>query len=70
MNFSNPTSADVTPVPIAMSIPDAVKWSGLSRSEVYRRLKVGDLRAKKMRSRTLILTESLRECVNTLPDMA
>ncbi len=70
MNRPNLATAEASPVPIAMSIPDAVKWSGLSRSEVYRRLKVGDLRAKNMRSRTLILTESLRECVDALPDMA
>jgi hypothetical protein len=70
MHVFNSASAEPIAVPLTMSIPDAVKWSGLSRSELYRRLKAGDIRAKKMRSRTLILTNSLRDCVNALPDMA
>jgi hypothetical protein len=69
MNISNSASAEPIAIPLTLSIPDAVKWSGLSRSELYRRLKVGDIRAKKMRSRTLIVADSLREWVEGLPDL-
>jgi hypothetical protein len=55
--------------PLALPIAEATKWSGLSRSEIYRRLKTGDLRAKKSRSRTLILADSLRKYIENLPDM-
>jgi hypothetical protein len=63
------TIIEPTRGPLALSIPDAVKWSGISRSEIYRRLKTGDLRAKKSRSRTLIMADSLRQYVENLPDM-
>jgi predicted DNA-binding transcriptional regulator AlpA len=55
--------------PLAMSIMQAVEWSGLSRSEIYRRIKSGDLRAKKLRSRTLVMTDSIRQLIDSLPDM-
>jgi hypothetical protein len=45
---------------VAVSIPDASRVSGLSRSEIYRRLAAGDIRAVKSGSRTLILMDSLR----------
>jgi hypothetical protein len=63
------TNIDSLLEPLALPIAEATKWSGLSRSEIYRRLKTGDLRAKKSRSRTLILAESLRKYVENLPDM-
>ena len=65
------TQPNIDPLlqPLAVPIPTAVKWSGLSRSEIYRQLKTGDLRAKKSRSRTLIMVESLRRYVENLPDM-
>ena len=53
--------------PIAAPIPDACRISGLSRSEIYRRLATGDIRAVKSGSRTLILMDSLRAHVASLP---
>jgi hypothetical protein len=53
--------------PIAASIPDACRISGLSRSEIYRRLAAGDIRAVKSGSRTLILLDSLCAHVVSLP---
>jgi hypothetical protein len=53
--------------PIAAPIPDACRISGLSRSEIYRRLSAGDIRAVKSGSRTLILMDSLRAHVASLP---
>jgi hypothetical protein len=69
MGFSISASAGPFPMPLALSVPDAVLWSGLSRSEIYRRLKSGDIRAKKSRTRTLIVANSLRDWIDGLPNM-
>jgi excisionase family DNA binding protein len=53
--------------PIAVPIQEASRLSGLSRSEVYRRLAAGDIRAVKSGARTLILMDSLRAHVTSLP---
>jgi excisionase family DNA binding protein len=53
--------------PIAAPISEASRISGLSRSEIYRRLATGDIRAVKSGSRTLILVDSLREHLASLP---
>jgi hypothetical protein len=50
---------DVASLPLLLRIGEAVKVSGLSRSEIYKRLREGTIKAKKMRSATMILTESL-----------
>jgi predicted transcriptional regulator len=42
-----------------------VRMSAMSRSEIYRRLAAGDLAAKKNRSRTLILVESIKRYMNS-----
>jgi hypothetical protein len=53
--------------PLAASIPDACRISGLSRSEIYRRLATGDIRAIKSGARTLIVMDSLRAHLARLP---
>lgn len=53
--------------PIAVTINDAVRISGLSRSEIYRRLTAGDIVAVKNGSRTLILMASVRAYLDSLP---
>jgi Helix-turn-helix domain len=53
--------------PIALPIPDAQRVSGLSRSEIYRRLAAGDIKAVKSGSRTLILMDSIRAHLANLP---
>ena len=53
--------------PIALPIADAVTFSGMSRSEVYRQLGYGNLRAVKSGSRTLVLVESIRTHLASLP---
>ncbi len=52
---------------IAAPISEACRISGLSRSEIYRRLATGDIRAVKSGSRTLILVDSLAEHLARLP---
>ncbi len=49
------------------TIPDASDYSGLSRSELYRLLSVGQIRAVKSGKRTLILMDSLRAHLESLP---
>jgi hypothetical protein len=53
--------------PLAAPIPDACRMSGLSRSEIYRRLAAGDIRAVKSGARTLVLLDSLRAHLASLP---
>jgi len=53
--------------PLAVAIPDATRISGLSRSEVYRCLGDGRLRAVKSGARTLILMDSLKAHLASLP---
>jgi hypothetical protein len=53
--------------PIAAPIHEASRISGLSRSEIYRRLAAGDIRAVKSGSRTLVLIDSLRAHLSNLP---
>lgn len=53
--------------PLAAPIPAACDYSGLTRTEIYRRLAAGDIRAIKSGSRTLILMDSLRAHIMGLP---
>ena len=53
--------------PLTVTIPEAIRLSGLSRSEIYRRLGAGDIEARKSGSRTLIMMDSLRAHLVSLP---
>lgn len=53
--------------PIAVSIPDAVRLLGCSRSALYEALKRGDLVARKAGRRTLIQFRDLENYVTSLP---
>ena len=53
--------------PLAAPINEASRLSGLSRSELYRRLASSDILAVKNGSRTLILMDSLRAHLASLP---
>jgi hypothetical protein len=52
---------------LAGPIPDACHVSGLSRTEMYRRLAAGDIQAVKSGTRTLILWDSLKNYMMGLP---
>jgi hypothetical protein len=53
--------------PLAVTIPEAVRLSGLSRSELYRQLAAGRIGARKSGTRTLIIWASLRAHIDALP---
>ncbi|HEV2123451.1 MAG TPA: helix-turn-helix domain-containing protein [Chloroflexota bacterium] len=53
--------------PIAVTIPEAVKLSGMSRSSLYEALKRQDLSAKKAGRRTLISFADLQAYLASLP---
>lgn len=54
--------------PISISIPDAVKASGMSRTSIYEALKRGDLSARKAGRRTLISFTDLQNYLAALPE--
>lgn len=53
--------------PIAVTIPDAVKATGMSRSALYEAMKRGDLIARKAGRRTLISFADLEAYLASLP---
>lgn len=53
--------------PIAVTIPDAVRLSGCSRTALYDALKRGDLTARKAGRRTLISFADLEAYLASLP---
>lgn len=53
--------------PLTVTIPDAVRISGMSRSAIYLALKRGDLQARKAGRRTLIATSDLEAFIANLP---
>ena len=53
--------------PIAVTIPDAVKATGMSRTSIYEALKRGDLTARKSGRRTLIWFSDLETYLASLP---
>lgn len=53
--------------PLAVTIPDAVKATGMSRTSIYEALKRGDLSARKAGRRTLISFADLEAYLASLP---
>jgi hypothetical protein len=53
--------------PFAVRIPDAIRMSGLSRSELYRRAARGQVVFLKCGTSTLVDVPSLRATLATLP---
>lgn len=55
-------------LPIAISIADAVRMSGLGRTSLYAAIAAGKLRTKKSGRRTLVETQALRQFIERLPE--
>lgn len=62
-----PTTPE-TPAPLVYSITVGAKHANVSRSELYNILKRGELRAKKLGRRTVILHDDLHAYLRGLPD--
>ena len=56
-------------MPFAATVADAVKLSGINRTELYRLLGEGAIKAKKSGRRTLIMMDSVLEYVQSLPNL-
>lgn len=52
---------------ITLTIPDAVKASGASRTAIYEALRRGELTAKKHGKRTLIEADALKAWLANMP---
>jgi hypothetical protein len=61
MNDTQPTDC------MAVSIPEAQRLAGVSRSMIYRLLREGHLAGRKIRGRTVIETASIRALLNNSP---
>ena len=66
MQTSKPIAEDGVQ-PLTVTIHEAVRLSGLSRSELYRQLSTGRVQARKSGARTLIVWASLQTHINGLP---
>jgi excisionase family DNA binding protein len=53
--------------PITVTIPEAIKATGMSRTSIYEALKRGNLTAKKAGRRTLISFADLEAYLTNLP---
>ena len=53
--------------PLTVTIPEAVKATGMSRTAIYEALKRGDIPARKAGRRTLIPFADLQAYLDTLP---
>ena len=51
----------------SLTINDACKVSGLSRSTIYKQINLGNLTPRKCGKRTLILMEDLEDFLQNLP---
>jgi len=63
------TAAKITELtePLAVPLSEAVRLTGLSRSELYRRLANGQIQAVKAGVRTLVVMQSLKAHMASLP---
>lgn len=58
-----PPSSPLSIEPISMRIPDACRFTGISRSTLYLLIARGEVEVVKMGAATLVLTESLRRLI-------
>lgn len=61
-------SSPLTIEPISMRIPDACRYTGISRSTLYLLIARGEVEVVKLGAATLVLTESLRALINRQRD--
>jgi len=57
----------MTITPISVSVNDAVKMTGISRTKLFHALGEGQIESRMFGRRRLVLTESLRRFIEGLP---
>lgn len=65
-----PTKSGVAPLPfvaVGFSVEGAVAASGIGRTLIFRAIQRGDLKARKLGRRTIILRDDLAEFLKSLP---
>jgi len=66
MPFQRPSLPPSSPLaiePISMRVPDACRFTGISRSTLYLLIARGEVEIVKMGAATLVLTDSLRDLI-------
>ena len=58
-----PHSSPLSIEPITLRVPDACRFTGISRSTLYLLIARGEIEVIKLGSATLVLTESLRQLI-------
>lgn len=58
-----PPSSPLSIEPITLRVPDACRFTGISRSTLYLLIARGEVEVIKLGSATLVLTESLRQLI-------
>jgi hypothetical protein len=58
---------DLEALPALLPVAKAIVMSGINKTEIYNRLKTGEIEARKMRRSTLVVTASLLAFVASLP---
>lgn len=55
--------------PYSMTIAETVRWSGIGRTKLYELLGDGKIKAVKLGTRTLVLTQSVEQFLASLPSL-
>ncbi len=54
--------------PIAMTIADVTRRTGIGRTSIFEAIRAGRLRARKAGARTLVMADDLQAFLDSLPD--
>lgn len=63
LGIPRPPSSPLSIEPISMRVPDACRYTGISRSTLYLLIARGEVEVVKMGAATLVLTQSLRDLI-------
>jgi len=64
---STPIADHLAPAAAAMTVPEFCRWSRLGRTAVYREVKAGRLKLRKVGAKSLILVSDAETWLGSLP---
>ena len=64
-----PSPSPAGSAPLAFTLDEFVRATGIGRTKAYDAIKAGTLRARKYGKRTLILADDARAFLSSLPEM-